>query len=454
MNYANCDALKSADRFPKSSDGFSKSSKGFPTPVASPPRPPTPPTAQISQYSWGKYVNKEVCLYIRTLKPLKTRMEKEELKFKHPGSMNDDDIESDVIKHDIDVTIRDIEVNKPIARKRYAQKHSFVSKKGFLKSLSRVCSQTFTRVALMLAIVISILGGLFNIILPERKSTIGTSSSLSPSKPRVVLRCQGYSALFILRGSAAAIIGISEGLCSSIRKVIFLSDNQQLTRCMKVLQNTIIHAVTICNNRSPSSMLKTCAPYYCSDYATRAPTTFARNVLAGKHVDVYIFPFTNFCASRVDYLDIYTVNLESDVNFTVFYDLIYLYIYTFYCSWSSCNWATYPKVLLYTLAYFSLNLIVSVIGIHNKYQSLILIGLALTEKASSRIQYILFHFRSYWRGWRPLVTPWACCIKEGIEPRISQKWFYPSHAQVSVSLCSSPPLLLFLLLLFLLLLLL
>ena len=66
--------------------------------------------------------------------------------------------------------------------------------------------------------------------------------------------------------------------------------------------------------------------------------------------------------------------------------------------------------------------------------SLILIRLALTKKASSRIQYILFHFRSYWRGWRPLVTPWAGCIKEGIEPRISQKWFFPSLAQVSLSL--------------------
>ena len=197
------------------------------------------------------------------------------------------------------------------------------------------------------------------------------------------------------------------------------SYNQQLTRCTKVLQNTIIRGVTICNNRSPSSMLKTCAPYYCCDYATRSPITFARNVLAGKHLDVYIFPSMDFCASRVDYLDIYTINLESDVNFTVFYDLIYLYIYTFYCSWSSCNWATYPKVLLYTLAYFSLNSIVSVIRIHDKYQSLILIGLALTEKASSRIQHILFHFQSYWRGWGPLVTPWACCIKEGIEPRIS-----------------------------------
>ena len=54
---------------------------------------------------------------------------------------------------------------------------------------------------------------------------------------------------------------------------------------------------------------------------------FAKNVLAGKHLDAYIFPSADFYASRVYYLDIYTVNLESDVNFTVFYDLIYLYIY-------------------------------------------------------------------------------------------------------------------------------
>ena len=88
------------------------------------------------------------------------------------------------------------------------------------------------------------------------------------------------------------------------------------------------------------------------------------------------------------------------------------------------------------MAYFFSNSIVSVIRIHDKYQSLILIGLALTKKASSRIQYILFHFRSYWRGWRPLVTPWAGCIKEGIEPRIFQKRFMPSHAQVRFPLCS------------------
>ena len=158
---------------------------------------------------------------------------------------------------DSDVIIRDVEVNKPVARKRYAQKHSFVSKKGFLKSSLRVCSRTFTKVALMLAIVISILGGVFTVKLPERISTIGTSSSLSGSsvlaEPLITTRYHGYSALLEL--------------------------------------------------------------------------TLTENVLAGKHLDTYISPFADFWASRVYYLDTYTVNLESDYNFTVFYNLRYIYIY-------------------------------------------------------------------------------------------------------------------------------
>ena len=404
--------------------------------MAPPPRTPTPPAAQMRQYSWRKYVKKEVCLYIRTLKPLKTRKEEEKLKFKRPRSTNCDVI---VTEPDSDVIIRGVDVNKPVARKRYApKKHSLVHAKEFLKSTLSMSSQTFTKIALMLAVVISILGGGLNIELPKRICTSGLASAV----------CQEYESgnnsnsthplsLAILRESAAAIIDISKGLCSCIRKIMFLNNSKQLTRSMKILQNTIRCGVTILSNRSPSSMLESPrAPYCCPDYSTRSPTTFAKNVLAGKHLDAYIFPSADFCASRVYYLDIYTVNLESDVNFTVFYDLIYLYIYTFYCSWSSCNWATYPRIIIYTLVYFSLNLIISVIKSHDKYQSLILIGLALTEKASSGVQSILFHLRSYWRGWQPLVTPWACCIKEGIEPRIFQKRFFPSHAQVSVSLCS------------------
>ena len=69
-----------------------------------------------------------------TLKCSKDMKKEREAEFKSPGSTNYDDIECDVIvtEGNGDVTRQD--VNKPIARKRYAQKHSFVSKMGFIKS--------------------------------------------------------------------------------------------------------------------------------------------------------------------------------------------------------------------------------------------------------------------------------------------------------------------------------
>ena len=50
------------------------------------------------------------------------------------------------------------------------------------------------------------------------------------------------------------------------------------------------------------------------------------NALAGKHLDTYIFPSADFWASRVYYLDTYTVNLEFDDDFPEVYDLLYIYI--------------------------------------------------------------------------------------------------------------------------------
>ena len=139
-----------------------------------------------------------------------------------------------------------------------------------------------------------------------------------------------------------------------------------------------------------------------------------------------------------------------DDNFKALYDLIYLYIYNVYRSWASCNWATYPAdifVNIYILVYFSSKVIALIIKSHGKYQSIILIGLTHAEKASSGNRSILVHYRSYWREWRPLVTPWTFCIKEGVQPWKSQRWSFTSHVQVRVTLLSlslslsSPPVL-------------
>ena len=75
-----CDAPNEADRFPRSADGSFRASEGLPTPVTSPLRPPKPPRTEVRQYSWRNSTRKEVCMYIRMLKLLKTRKEKRRIK--------------------------------------------------------------------------------------------------------------------------------------------------------------------------------------------------------------------------------------------------------------------------------------------------------------------------------------------------------------------------------------
>ena len=84
------------------------------------------------------------------------------------------------------------------------------------------------------------------------------------------------------------------------------------------------------------------------------------------------------------------------------YIYIYIYIYNVYRSWVSYNWATYPEVMfikICTLVYFYPKVMVLIVKSHDKYQSMILIGLAPVEKVNSENQSILDHYRLSWREW-------------------------------------------------------
>ena len=177
---------------------------------------------------------------ICTLKCPKANTRGQEAESRHPGSKHYDDIECDVIvAENGDVTRPDI--NKPIARKRYVpRKQSLMYSEGSFKSSLRVCSRTFAFIALLLAIVISVSGGLFNIRLPERKSTVGTSASLPLFESFVAIRFRDFLFLPILQESSANILGIIEGLCPGMEAETMWNNNKRLIRRMEVLHNTII----------------------------------------------------------------------------------------------------------------------------------------------------------------------------------------------------------------------
>ena len=256
-----CNAPNEADRFPTSADGSFKSSEGLPTPETSPLRPPKPPRTKIRQYSWRNSSKREVCMYIRMLKPLEIRKEKEELTFKsqestncpnhqeaesrHPGSTNYDDIECDdmvsgvIVAGNGDFTTRP-DVSRLIARKRYVpRKRSLMHSVGSFERSLRACSRTVTFNALLLAIVINVLGGLINIRLYERKSTVGNSSSLFLSRPLSSTSCRELLFLY-LREFSVTILVINKGLWPCLMIETNWNDNKRLKRRREVLHNTRI----------------------------------------------------------------------------------------------------------------------------------------------------------------------------------------------------------------------
>ena len=344
-------------------------------------------------------------MHIHMLKPLGIRKEKEELTFKsqeaksrHPGSTNDDVMVSGVIiaSPNGDVTKPDLNC-EPIARKHYVpKKQSFMPSGGCFKSSLTVCSQTFTCIALLIAIIISVLGGVFNIRLSKRKSTIGTSANLPLCEFFVAISCRD-SLFRILREFSTNILSINEGLRLCMMTETNWDNNKRLIRRREVLHNTRIRDEGGYGHSGYSHRYPGCHGYV-MPFCKRSPGHF----LAGKRLVTYIFLFADFWASSVYYFDIYTVNLELDDKFKVFFDLVCLYIFTFYRSWSFCNSATYPEAIfieICTLVYFYPKLIVLIIKSHDKYQSMILIGLAPVEKASSENRSIFDHYRSSWREW-------------------------------------------------------
>ena len=179
---------------------------------------------------------------IRILEPSKTSEEEEELKPRHIESMNYDVIDDAIIASpNSDVILRNVEINRLIARKRYVpRKRSLMHSVGSFGRSLRACSRTITFMALLLAIVINVTGGLVNIRPSEGKSTVGNSPSLPLSGQIYFLRCPASLFLYILRDLAAFILCINEGFCHCMLTEAIWNNNKPLRRRMEILNKTVM----------------------------------------------------------------------------------------------------------------------------------------------------------------------------------------------------------------------
>ena len=106
-----------------------------------------------------------------------------------------------------------------------------------------------------------------------------------------------------------------------------------------------------------------------------------------KRFEIYLFPFSDLCASCHRQLRLLIINIKFGKKLEADYVYIYLYIYHVCYCLSSCKWASCPldfAVKSYTLVYFSSKVILLGRKSHKKNQSIDLIGLAIVEKAYVR----------------------------------------------------------------------
>ena len=147
--------------------------------------------------------------------------------------------------------------------------------------------------------------------------------------------------------------------------------------------------------------------------------------MARERFGIYLYPFSDLCASCHIQLCLFKLNLKFRNRFKVIYEYIYLYIYIRYRDLLSYRLASCPGVFaikLYTLVYFSPKVMLLVRKSYYKNQCINSIGLAPVAKAYFINRLLLRPDRPYWRELRPLVTPWVRSIKEGTDPWTNEIW--------------------------------
>ena len=150
-----------------------------------------------------------------------------------------------------DVTIReavwDPDINKLVARKHLVSRKQLLpySVKSF-KEAFKACSKVVTFIALYLATVTSVLGGLTNIIRYGKKSTVGNSDSLPRSESS--RDCSCHYSISILRKVLVNILGFNKELWPYVIIYPIWKENKQFKNEKEELWklgNTLIFRLVI-----------------------------------------------------------------------------------------------------------------------------------------------------------------------------------------------------------------
>ena len=164
-----CNAPEEIYKSPTLANVSWRSSGGSPIPVTSPLMPPKPARKGRKRYTWRNPSKKDVCMHIRIFNAWEFRKEKKEVTFKSQESMNYQHRTDDVVaSSNSDVTRKAVcepDEDRLVARKRLMpteQSLTYLVKNS--RKLRKAYKGFISLIAVYLAIIVSIVGGLTKII--------------------------------------------------------------------------------------------------------------------------------------------------------------------------------------------------------------------------------------------------------------------------------------------------
>ena len=257
-----------------------------------------------------------------TLTQLKEKEKVGKGKYKTHGHSIHDVTQNNTISSS-DVINPSEDVNKLVARKRHVRVgQSFISRTGAFEYMGNIYNQTYINFSFILDIVINVVKRMLTINSPKHSCITGLPSARQQE-------CMGNNShtahLFqprLLRAMMTVIAGCWIKSSSCILKVIFGRQKQQITRDRAVFKNTLLSSGTILTP-------VTAPPCFC---VSRLGNVLKETLMAGKYLNPFIFLFMALYVFYPKYFITYTVNLDSDISFTAFWVLKYIYIYKCFLS--------------------------------------------------------------------------------------------------------------------------
>ena len=303
-----------------------RSSGGSSIPVTSPLMPPKPARTGRKQYSWQNPPKKDICMHIRIINPWECGKEKKEMTFKSQGSINcphktNDEVaslNSYVTRAPAVLSVE--ETSSLIARKRFLPtEYSALSLIDNFRKRWMAFKGFVSLLVIRLIMILGILGGIMEILRCERKRLIGNSMECVSSEELGNVRPPFPFYIFFECLSTIRIFQ-REFLNYDMIYLVW-GRNKMVTRGKRRLRSFISRPMLELRNlRLGNTVLEM--------FRLRIGNVL-ETFMARERFGIYLYPFSDLCASCHIQLCLFKLNLKFRNRFKVIYEYIYLYIYIF-----------------------------------------------------------------------------------------------------------------------------